>query len=56
MKLKPWDVAAASLIVREAGGIVSGFENQPFTIYSGNVLASNGLIQDEMLDVLNRKQ
>ena len=53
MKLKPWDVAAASLIVREAGGTVSGFKNEPFTIYSGNVLATNGLIQGEMLEVLN---
>ncbi|HZX35564.1 MAG TPA: inositol monophosphatase family protein [Thermodesulfobacteriota bacterium] len=56
MKLKPWDVAAAALMVREAGGTISGFKNEPFTIYSGNVLASNSLIHNEMLSVLNRKQ
>ncbi len=51
-KLKPWDCAAGSLIVREAGGTISNFGGRPFSIYEGEVVASNGLIHQQMLDVL----
>ncbi len=53
MKLKPWDVAAAALVVREAGGMVTDFNKGPFSIYGGDVLSTNGLIHDEMVGVLN---
>lgn len=52
MKLKPWDVAAAALIVKEAGGAMSDFSGKPFSIYGSEYLASNGLIHREMLEVL----
>ncbi len=52
LKLKPWDVAAASLIVQEAGGHLSDFENQEFHINSQETLGTNGLIHQQMLDVL----
>mgnify|MGYP001399754372 CR=1 FL=1 len=52
MKLAPWDVAAGSLMVAEAGGVISSFAGNPFSVYSSEVLASNGLIQHEMLRVL----
>jgi len=52
LKLKPWDVAAASLIVLEAGGHLSDFENRKFSIYSQETLGTNGLIHRQMLDVL----
>lgn len=52
MKLCPWDVAAASLILKEAGGTISDFKGKGFSIYSEECLASNGLIHNEMLDVL----
>lgn len=55
MKLKPWDVAAASLILKEAGGTITGFSGGPFSIYSDECLASNGLIHEEMLEVLAKK-
>jgi myo-inositol-1(or 4)-monophosphatase len=42
--LKAWDVAAATLIVREAGGIVSDFDGSAFRLASGRILASNGRI------------
>jgi myo-inositol-1(or 4)-monophosphatase len=51
-KLQAWDVAAGSLIITEAGGKVTGFNGQPFSIYSGEILASNGLIHEEMLQVV----
>jgi len=52
MKLHPWDVAAASLLVAEAGGKITDFEGKPFSIYSEELLASNGLIHDAMLQVI----
>ncbi|HCY18337.1 MAG TPA: inositol monophosphatase [Deltaproteobacteria bacterium] len=55
IKLKPWDTAAAMLIIREAGGMVTDFNGGPFSMYSGETLASNGLIHNEMLNVLHHK-
>ena len=56
MKLKPWDVAAGGLIVESAGGRVSDFSGQQFSIYRPECLASNGLIHSEMIDVLQKGQ
>lgn len=53
LKLKPWDTAAAMLIIKEAGGIVTDFKGSAFSLYSGETLASNGLVHDEMIEVLN---
>jgi myo-inositol-1(or 4)-monophosphatase len=55
-KLKPWDVAAGSLIVTEAGGTVTNYQGLPYSIYDHRVVASNGLIHEDMLEVLNREQ
>ena len=52
MKLKPWDIAAGMLLVTEAGGIISNFDSDPITIFSNEILASNGLIHDEMVEIL----
>jgi len=52
LKLSPWDVAAGTLIVQEAGGRISDFRNEEFTIFGSEVLASNGLIHQKMVDVL----
>lgn len=52
LKLKPWDVSAGGLVVKEAGGVVTDFKGNPFSIYSEETLATNGLIHKEMLDVL----
>jgi myo-inositol-1(or 4)-monophosphatase len=53
-KLKPWDVAAGQLLVTEAGGRVTGFEGEPYSVYSNRIVASNGRIHDEMLEMLAR--
>jgi myo-inositol-1(or 4)-monophosphatase len=50
--LHPWDVAAASLIVQEAGGRVTDFDGSPNYLSGEFFLASNGLIHDEMLRVI----
>lgn len=55
LKLFPWDVAAGILIVEEAGGKVTDFKGLPTNIYSREIVASNGKIHDEMIEVLNKK-
>lgn len=51
-KLAPWDLAAGTLIVREAGGTVTGLANEQFDITSGHVLATNNLVHDEIVTAL----
>ena len=46
--LKAWDVAAAILIVKEAGGRVRTFKNQVASIYSGDFLAGSDQLVNEM--------
>ncbi len=52
LKLKPWDVAAAALLVEEAGGQVSNFAGGTLDIYKPEIVASNGLIHEAMVKVL----
>jgi myo-inositol-1(or 4)-monophosphatase len=47
--LNPWDTAAGVLLVREAGGVVTGFRGGAFDIGSREVLASNGRIHAELI-------
>jgi myo-inositol-1(or 4)-monophosphatase len=49
--LKSWDSAAGILIVREAGGVVTDFSGRPYHPGDRELLASNGLIHDEMCKV-----
>jgi myo-inositol-1(or 4)-monophosphatase len=51
--LKPWDVAAGKLIVTEAGGKISDIDGEKHEIDSGFIVATNSLIHDELLDILN---
>lgn len=52
MHLGPWDVAAGALIVREAGGRVTSTGGGPFASRNGNVLATNGLLHEQMRDAI----
>jgi myo-inositol-1(or 4)-monophosphatase len=45
--VNPWDVAAGVLIVREAGGEVTGLGGGPYDLYGPEILASNGLLHGE---------
>ena len=54
MKLKPWDIAAGALIVQEAGGSATGFDGKQLNLKRGDVLASNFLIHNEMIDVIRK--
>jgi myo-inositol-1(or 4)-monophosphatase len=47
--LNPWDTAAGALLVEEAGGRMSGFDDRAFELNSREVLASNGRIHGELV-------
>jgi myo-inositol-1(or 4)-monophosphatase len=47
--LKPWDTAAGILLVAEAGGTVSTFSGAPYSLSSKNILASNGLLHQDLV-------
>ena len=52
LELSPWDTAAGLVIAEEAGGRVSNFDGGPFSIYSREILSSNGSIHEAMLSAL----
>ncbi len=55
-RLKAWGVAAGALIVREAGGTVTNTTGGAFEAHTGEVLASNGAIHDELIAELRNVQ
>ena len=52
LKLHPWDSAAGLVIVLEAGGRVTDFHAKKYSIYSQEILASNGKIHRQMQKIL----
>lgn len=52
LKLAPWDTAAAKLIVEEAGGRVTDFYGEKYSIYDKYILASNRKIHKQMIKIL----
>ena len=53
LKLNPWDKAAGSLLVTEAGGRVTDLTGGPFSLHRDEIFASNGLIHENMLEVFS---
>ena len=51
--IKPWDVAAGILILREAGGFVSEINGEKDCVYGGSILAGNPAIHAKLLTMLN---
>jgi len=56
LKLQPWDVVAGALIVQEAGGKVSDFSGSRYSMHDREIIASNGVIHDQMLNVIHAVQ
>ena len=54
LKLHPWDTAAGSVILLEAGGRLSDLSGGSFSIYGKELVASNGLVHEEILEVLRQ--
>jgi myo-inositol-1(or 4)-monophosphatase len=50
--LGPWDIAAAALLVEEAGGRVTDLDGGPFAVRAGRLVASNGAVHEQMLAVI----
>ncbi len=48
--LNPWDTAAGALLVEEAGGTMTGFDGAPFRLESREILATNGLVKQTLLE------
>jgi myo-inositol-1(or 4)-monophosphatase len=51
-RLKPWDTAAGALVVRQAGGAISGMDGSPFSPMAGHIVATNGPLQTALLEVI----
>ena len=52
LQLGAWDVAAGSLLVEEAGGLITAIDGRPLDIDTPTLVASNGLVHQEVLGVL----
>ena len=52
--LSPWDLTAGVVLVQEAGGKVTAYDGGDLQIYTGRILASNGLIHERMSQELEQ--
>ena len=50
--LKPWDVAPGMLLLREAGGTMSDYAGTPGSVWNGQVVAGNEIIQGQLLKII----
>ncbi|MDA1231328.1 MAG: inositol monophosphatase, partial [Planctomycetota bacterium] len=53
-QLSPWDFAAGQLLVEEAGGVVTTCDGQVPPIKKTTLLASNGLLHDQLLPIVKK--
>jgi myo-inositol-1(or 4)-monophosphatase len=54
INLSPWDVAAGTLIIQEAGGTVTDFFGEDNHLFGKMIVATNGRIHAEMLSVIQQ--
>jgi myo-inositol-1(or 4)-monophosphatase len=54
VNLNPWDMAAGVVLIREAGGKITDFKGNEINIYGKRIVASNGLIHDEMIGLIKK--
>jgi myo-inositol-1(or 4)-monophosphatase len=52
--LHAWDMAAAVLLVEEAGGRVTNYAGEPLDLFGGEIIASNGKLHDAMIETIKR--
>ena len=52
--LNPWDTAAGSLMVEEAGGKITRFDNTPWLLDSKETLATNGIVHDTFVGLMKQ--
>ena len=46
--IKPWDVAAGALLVKEAGGLVCDIDGRTDYVHGGTILATNSQLQRDL--------
>lgn len=54
ISLKPWDIAAGAVILREAGGTITDYQGGALRLDGEELLATNGLLHDEAISFLKR--
>lgn len=54
--LNPWDTAAGFLILKEAGGLVTDFYGKDYSVYNKEILATNGLLHEDILKIIQNKE
>ncbi|OIO39664.1 MAG: hypothetical protein AUJ72_00310 [Candidatus Omnitrophica bacterium CG1_02_46_14] len=54
LDLSPWDIAAGSLILEEAGGIITDMWGKKDYLKNGDTLATNGLIHKELTQITSK--
>jgi myo-inositol-1(or 4)-monophosphatase len=54
LKLSPWDIAAGSLLIKEAGGLITDFGGGSDYLSTGNVVAGNTFVQPQILEKIQR--
>lgn len=52
--VRPWDVCGPSVIIREAGGRLSDFLGSPFEMFEPEIVASNGVLHDAVIETLEK--
>lgn len=52
--LKPWDIAAAALFVEKAGGKITRPDGGDWNVFEPDILATNGVLHDRVLELLNK--
>ena len=52
--LQPWDVAAGAILVREAGGFLTGIEGEPFDHIRGDVVCGNEFMHKALVSELGK--
>jgi len=50
--LSPWDIAAGSIISKEAGGVITDFSGKDNHIYDGRIVVANSYLHGELLDLI----
>jgi len=52
--LHPWDVAGGAFVVKQAGGKLSGFDGSAEVVFGSDIIASNGLVHQELLEEVEK--
>ena len=56
VRLNPWDISAGALLIEEAGGRVSTLAGAAFESRRGEIVASNGRIHDQMVEIIRARR